>query len=111
MGLGGRARRAFQIFRDRRVQRVHSAGQLLAAYSYRGVLARGFALVRDGDGHPLRSSAAVGAGMRLDIEFADGRVGATADGDRAAQPPATKVKPRTPGSGGGSGGQGSLFGS
>jgi exodeoxyribonuclease VII large subunit len=111
VGLGDRARRAFQIFRDRRVQRVHSAGQLLAAYSYRGVLARGFALVRDGDGHPLRSSVAVGAGTRLDIEFADGRVGATADGDRAAQPPATKVKPRTPGSGGGSGGQGSLFGS
>ncbi len=111
VGLGDRARRAFQIFRDRRVQRVHSAGQLLAAYSYRGVLARGFALVRDGDGHPLRSSAAVGAGTRLDIEFADGRVGAIADGDRAAQPPATKVKPRTPGGGGGSGGQGSLFGS
>ena len=53
-----------------------SAGQLLAAFSYRGVLARGFALVRDGDGHPLRSAAAVAGGMRLDIEFADGRVGA-----------------------------------
>ena len=90
------------------LQRLRSAGQLLAAYSYRGVLARGFALVRDGDGHPLRTAAAVGSGMRLDIEFSDGRVGATADGERAAAPPA-KSKPRTRG-GEGSGGQGSLFG-
>jgi len=105
----GRARRAFRIFRDRRVQRLQSAGQLLAAYSYRGVLARGFALVRDGEGHPLRSSAAIGAGMRLDIEFADGRVGATADGERVL--PSAKSKSRGRGSGEGPGGQGSLFGS
>jgi exodeoxyribonuclease VII large subunit len=44
------------------------------------VLARGFALVRGEGGVPLRAAAAVGAGMRLDIEFADGRVGATAEG-------------------------------
>ena len=94
--FGDRARRAFRIFRDRRVVRLRSAGQLLAAYSYRGVLGRGFALVRDGDGRPLRTAAAVGSGMRLDIEFADGRVGATADGECAGSPP-TKSKPRTRG--------------
>ncbi|MFZ3247943.1 MAG: exodeoxyribonuclease VII large subunit [Pseudolabrys sp.] len=109
-GFSSRARRAFRIFRDRRIQRLRSAGQLLTAYSYRGVLARGFALVRDGEGHPLRSAAAVDGGMRLDIEFADGRVGATADGSRVSQPPG-KPKPRGGHSGGGSGGQGSLFGS
>jgi exodeoxyribonuclease VII large subunit len=106
--FGDRARRAFRIFRDRRVERLRSAGQLLAAYSYRGVLTRGFALVRDDAGRPLRRAAAVGPGTRLDIEFSDGRVGATADGERAAQSPA-KSKPRSRGSGG-SGGQGSLFG-
>ena len=106
--FGDRARRAFRIFRDRRVARLRSAGQLLAAYSYRGVLARGFALVRDGDGRPLRTAAAVGSGTRLDIEFSDGRIGATADGEGSAPLPA-KSKPRTRG-GGGSGGQGSLFG-
>jgi exodeoxyribonuclease VII large subunit len=83
-------------------------GQLLAAYSYRGVLARGFALVRDGDGRPLRTAAAVRSGTRLDIEFSDGRIGATADGERAASPPG-KSKPRTR-EGGGSSSQGSLFG-
>jgi exodeoxyribonuclease VII large subunit len=104
--FGDRARRAFRILRDRRLARLRSAGQLLAAYSYRGVLARGFALVRDGDGRPLRTAAAVGSGMRLDIEFSDGRVGATADGEGTAP---AKPKPRSRG-GGGSGGQGSLFG-
>jgi len=104
--FGDRAHRAFRIFRDRRVARLRSAGQLLTAYSYRGVLARGFALVRDGDGRPLRTAAAVGSGTRLDIEFSDGRVGATADGERPAP---VKSKPR-PRGGEGSGGQGSLFG-
>jgi exodeoxyribonuclease VII large subunit len=106
--FGDRAYRAFRIFRDRRVARLRSVGQLLNAYSYRGVLARGFALVRDGDGRPLRTAAAVGPGTRMDIEFSDGRVGATADGERAPLPPA-KSKPRMRG-GEGSGGQGSLFG-
>ncbi|HZP71025.1 MAG TPA: exodeoxyribonuclease VII large subunit [Pseudolabrys sp.] len=108
-GLGGRAGRAFRIYWDRRDQRLRSAGQLLAAYSYRGVLARGFALVRDGEGRPLRTAATVAPGTRLNIEFSDGRVAATADGEGAPQPTA-KPRPRTRGSGGGPGGQGSLFG-
>jgi exodeoxyribonuclease VII large subunit len=108
-GFSGRARRALRIILDRRVQRLRSAGQLLAAYSYRGVLARGFALVRDEEGHPLRSSAAIGAGMRLDIEFSDGRVGATADGEGVL--PSAKSKARGRGGGGGPAGQGNLFGS
>jgi exodeoxyribonuclease VII large subunit len=107
--LNGRARRALRISLDRRVQRLRSAGQLLAAYSYRGVLARGFALVRDEEGHPLRSSAAVNAGMRLDIEFSDGRVGATADGERVL--PSAISKARGRGGGEGPAGQGNLFGS
>src|SRR5499433_1135202 len=106
----GRARRAFRISQHRRDQRLRSAGQLLTAYSYKGVLSRGFALVRDGEGHPLRSSGAVAPGARLDIEFADGRIGATADGEHAAQPIA-KAKVRNRGGGEGPGGQGSLFGS
>ena len=108
-GFGGRAQRALRIILDRRVHRLRSAGQLLAAYSYRGVLARGFALVRDEAGYPLRSSAAVGAGMRLDIEFSDGRVGATADGERGL--PSAKGKVRGRNGGDGPAGQGNLFGS
>jgi exodeoxyribonuclease VII large subunit len=87
--LGVRAARATAIMIDRRQARLERAGQLLAALSYHGVLARGFALVRADGGAPLRTAAAVGAGMRLDIEFADGHVGATADGgDRMSADPA-----------------------
>jgi len=77
-----RGKLAQQNYLQRRADRVLAAGQLLAAYSYHGVLARGFALVRDGEGHPLRSAAAVTSHMRLEIEFSDGRVGATADAAR-----------------------------
>ncbi len=109
VALDQRRRRALRVALDRRRQRLRSAGQLLAAYSYRGVLGRGFALVRDGEGRPLRAAAAVSAGMRLDIEFADGRVGAVADGETNPQPPPARTKPGSRG-GGSRGGQGSLFG-
>jgi exodeoxyribonuclease VII large subunit len=101
--LGDRSRRAEKILRLRRSDRLATAGQLLTAFSYRGVLARGFALVRDGEGRPLRSAAAVSPGLRLDIEFSDGRVGAVAEGGASSPAPA---KPRTRKGGAG---QGSLF--
>ncbi len=110
-----RGKLAQRNYLQRRADRVLAAGQLLAAYSYHGVLARGFALVRDDEGHPLRSAAAVGGGARLELEFSDGRVGATADGEGAPRPAAAKPKPAQKPApkprGGGRGGQGSLFGS
>jgi exodeoxyribonuclease VII large subunit len=77
--LSARAARAAATLIDRRQARLERAGQLLTALSYHGVLARGFALVRAG-GQPLRTAAAVSPGLRLDIEFADGHIGATAGG-------------------------------
>ena len=82
--LAERARRALGSAMQRLQARVAHSGQLLGALSYRGVLARGFALVRDEQGLPLHAAAAVGPGARLNLEFADGRVGATADADRPA---------------------------
>ncbi|MGY2985768.1 exodeoxyribonuclease VII large subunit [Bradyrhizobium sp. USDA 4508] len=84
--LAERARRALVTTMQRLEARVAHSGQLLSALSYRGVLARGFALVRDAHGHALHSAAAVGPNAGLSIEFADGRVAATANAD---QPPAT----------------------
>jgi exodeoxyribonuclease VII large subunit len=105
-----RAERAIDVSLDRRFARVEHAGQLLAAFSYRGVLARGFALVRDGGGEPLRAAVAVSTGMRLEIEFSDGRVGAVAGDARvtpeAAPAPVLRRRRRRPDSGEG---QGSLF--
>ena len=57
------------------------AGQLLGALSYRGVLARGFALVRDDQGVAIHAAENVAAGAHLTLEFADGRIGATTDAD------------------------------
>jgi len=91
-----------------RAAKVERAERLLAAVSYRGVLARGFALVRAADGKPLRSAAAVTTGLQLTIEFADGRVHATVDGAPAVTPAAAPAKPPRRGSGEG---QGNLFGS
>jgi exodeoxyribonuclease VII large subunit len=86
--LGVRAARASAILIDRQYARLERASQLLAALSYQGVLARGFALVRNAEsGDPVRSAASVSAGMRLDIEFADGRVGATSEGATRLRPP------------------------
>jgi len=103
-----RARRAFGHLIAARQARAERGGQLLAAFSYRGVLARGFTLVRDAAGRPLRSAAAVTAGLPIEIEFADGRVGAHADGGPAvAKPAAEPVKPRSRRGGGQD--QGDLF--
>ncbi len=102
--LNERRLHCYKVYLDRRVQRLQNTGLLLSAYSYRGVLNRGFALVRDQHGFPLHSAASVDSGMRIQIEFADGRVGATADGETKPAP-AAKSRSRS-----GSGGQGSLFG-
>jgi exodeoxyribonuclease VII large subunit len=78
--------------------------------SYRGVLARGFALVRDEAGHPLHAAAEVGSGARMSLEFSDGRVGVTADTSEASPKPAPReTKPAAPKRVGKPVDQGSLF--
>jgi exodeoxyribonuclease VII large subunit len=91
--LAERARRALATAMQRLDARVAHSGQLLGALSYRGVLARGFALVRDAQGHAVYSAASIGPAAHLTLEFADGRVGATADTDR---PPATRIAKPVP---------------
>jgi exodeoxyribonuclease VII large subunit len=114
--LAERARRALATALQRHDARVGHAGKLLTALSYRGVLARGFALVRDARGAAVRAAAAVAPGASLTLEFADGRVAATAQGGRAAdaaresQPkPAVEPKPAAPKRAMKPVGQGSLF--
>lgn len=89
--LAERSRRALATAMQRHQARIAHSGQLLAALSYRGVLARGFALVRDEQGLPMHAAGAIGPGAHLTLEFADGRVGATADADRP--PVARAAKP------------------
>ncbi|MCA1456248.1 exodeoxyribonuclease VII large subunit [Bradyrhizobium sp. BRP22] len=94
--LAERAQRAMVTLLQRLDARVGQSGKLLAALSYRSVLERGFALVRDEAGHPVHAAASVAPNAQLSIEFADGRVAATADSDRpATAAPAAQPKPIT----------------
>jgi exodeoxyribonuclease VII large subunit len=108
-----RGRRAVTRLIERRYASLERATGLLTALSYHGVLARGFALVRDGSGTPLRAAAQVSTGLALDIEFHDGHVGAVATGEGiTARPRSASVKPETlkaKSRRGGGEGQGSLF--
>ena len=110
--LAERSERAARLLLRHRMTSLERCGQLLTALSHRGVLARGFALVRDLEGRPLRQAAQVNAGMRLDVEFSDGHVRVLAEGSTTAsagksQPlPATRPRGRR---GSGDSGQGSLF--
>jgi exodeoxyribonuclease VII large subunit len=55
-------------------ERLRACGSLLEGLSYQGVLARGFALVRDEDGRPVDSAARAREHIALELEFHDGRV-------------------------------------
>jgi exodeoxyribonuclease VII large subunit len=106
--LIARARRCIDAQLDQRFARLESADKLLTAFSYREVLKRGYALVRDEQGRPLRDAASIKPPMRLDIEMWDGSVKATA-GEMTTAPMRTPlVRRRRPKSSGGEG-QGSLF--
>ena len=106
--FGERVRRAARQVIAARKSRTERGGELLAAFSYRGVLARGFALVRDAKGQPLRTAVSIAAGMALEIEFSDGRVGARAETGTAVSRPSSPAGTPRGRSAGGSG-QGDLF--
>jgi exodeoxyribonuclease VII large subunit len=78
-----RLRRALQSAIAQRRARLTAAAQFLNAVSYRNVLKRGFALVRDQQGAPLRSAAMIGAEQPIRIEFSDGEIAALARGGGA----------------------------
>ena len=67
---------------ERKRTGLAALSQLFESLNYKAVLARGYALVRDADGDPVSSAAAVHPAQALAIEFADGIVRTTADGPR-----------------------------
>lgn len=91
--------------------RLAAQAQLLDSYSYKGVLERGFALVRDVAGEPVQRAAALSAGQAVEIEFFDDKRRALIEGGGAAAKPVPKPKPKKAArpKSGGDDGQGSLL--
>jgi exodeoxyribonuclease VII large subunit len=103
---GERLRRCGSELLAHGLRQVDQLGKLLESYSFHSVLNRGFALVRDQDGHPIMTAAETRAGDTIAIEFADGRIGAKVTEGAAAAPRAATPPRRRDG---GSGNQGSLL--
>ena len=75
-GLALRAESALSGDLSRRRALLLAQDRMLQSLSYRNVLKRGYALVRDEDGVPVKGAAELGPGRAIAIEFADGTVDA-----------------------------------
>ncbi|SNY92059.1 Exodeoxyribonuclease VII large subunit [Cohaesibacter sp. ES.047] len=76
--LGDRLTNSSMLTRKQKRSMLDSASRLLDSLSYKGVLDRGFVMVRDRDGSPIRRAELVNPGQGLSLQFADGHVNATA---------------------------------
>lgn len=92
------------------LERIRRRGQelerLMRTLSYESVLERGFAIVFDAEGNPIKQATSVSEGDALSIRFRDGDVSATVGetpGTPSSKGPARKTSSSRPG------GQGSLF--
>jgi exodeoxyribonuclease VII large subunit len=81
--------------------KLAALGGMLESLSFRRVLERGYAVVRDAEDRPVTAAAALSTGDAVSVEFADGRAGARIEGDTPAsgnpgggRKPAPKPKPR-----------------
>lgn len=84
--LSGTAEVALKRHLETQSQRLDRADKLLEAYSYKGTLDRGFALVRDETGQVIRSKAGVKSGQGVSLTFGDGEIGAVIAGKSAPKP-------------------------
>jgi len=98
-GLALRAESALSGDLSRRRALVQAQDRVLQSLSYRNVLKRGYALVRDEEGVPVKGAAALGPGRAIAIEFADGSVeavtGAGTNPGGSAPPRKKPAKPET----------------
>lgn len=114
--LSERASRLNRSFANNTTQlrkALDAQAQVLKLVSYQSVLQRGFALVRNDEGLPIRSAASTETGQALSLEFSDGRVAAivgdaeiisSIEKSAAKKPPTKKPTSQKP-----QGNQGSLF--
>lgn len=85
--LEGLTRRADSaVLNELRANRATLAGheRMLQSLSYKNVLQRGYAVIRDAGDRPVSRAASLGAGSAISIEFSDGRVSAVTEGGDGA---------------------------
>ena len=104
--LGRRADRAADVRLARLSDRLSQAARLNSSLSYKAVLERGFVVVHDASGAPVKRAATLGAGDQVSLQFADASTGAVIVGEGGPAKPRPKAAPssKTPPAG-----QGSLF--
>ncbi len=89
-GLTARLGRAKDLRLRKGRERLDFAQKMMHAYSYHSVLERGFALVRDDKGAPVRRAADTTPGQRVRIEFADEARAAMLEGKPRKSAPKSK---------------------
>jgi len=89
--------------------RLRALARTLSSLGYRNTLARGYAVVRDGDGNVLPRARGIAVGTALAIQFADSTVAATASAAEDEPEAPKPARPRKPRSRTKDDGQGSLF--
>lgn len=103
--LDRRRDQSVRLLIERARQRGIELERLMRTLSHESVLERGFAIVFDATGNPVKQASAVTTGDALSLRFRDGDVGVVANGDSVgARTSAPKKAPTS-----GEGGQGSLF--
>ena len=60
-----------QAIYQNRTQYLENVGKLLKSYSYKGVLERGFAVVRDRAGAPVTAAGMLAPGDNISLSFKD----------------------------------------
>ncbi|OLP59050.1 exodeoxyribonuclease VII large subunit [Xaviernesmea oryzae] len=68
-------------------ERIEAQNRMLQSLSYVNVLARGYVLVRDEAGVPLKTVAETGPGRAVTLQFSDGRIAAVTGEDVSVLPP------------------------
>ncbi len=84
---------------ERKKLQINNLWKMLNTLSHKQVLARGYAIIWDGEGQALRSAVKVLDGMKLSITFSDGDVKAVAGEGQTSSLPKKPVQISKPGQG------------
>ncbi|MEM8839898.1 MAG: exodeoxyribonuclease VII large subunit [Pseudomonadota bacterium] len=107
--LTDRSDRTVAVVLDRKRTDLDQARKLLELVSYQSVLGRGFALVRDDAGRPVKLAANVKTGSAYKVEFSDGLADMVSTGKSPAKRSETASRAEKPSPSKPAGKQGSLF--